>query len=155
MVFLMRKTGDVKKIDEAEMKRLIEAAVAARGQSYSPYSGYAVGASLLAEDGVVYAGCNVENAAHPLGFCAEANAIGNMIAGGARQIVHIVITGPGADICTPCGGCRQQIREFASTQDTPITLCNADGAVLMETTIGTLLPDSFGPENLNNANPTE
>jgi len=146
----MRKTGDVKKIDETEMKTLIEAAVVARGQSYSPYSGYAVGAALLADDGTIYTGCNVENAAYPLSFCAEANAIGNMIAAGGRQIVHVVVTGPGADICTPCGGCRQQIREFASSLDTPVTICNADGAVLLETNIGTLLPNSFGPENLKN-----
>ncbi len=132
------------------MKTLIEAAVAARGQSYSPYSGYAVGASVLADDGTIYAGCNVENAAYPLGFCAEANAIGNMIAAGGRQIVHVVVTGPGTNICTPCGGCRQQIREFASSLDTPVTICDADGAVLLETDISTLLPNSFGPENLKN-----
>jgi len=133
------------------MKTLIEAAVAARGQSYSPYSGYAVGASLLADDGAIYAGCNVENAAYPLGFCAEANAIGNMIAAGGRRIVHVVVTGPSTDICTPCGGCRQQIREFASSKDTPVTICNADGVVLLETNIDTLLPNSFGPANLKNS----
>lgn len=144
----MRKTDDVKKLDEAEMKTLIEAAIAARAQSYSPYSGYAVGVALLADDGTIYAGCNVENAAYPLSFCAEANAIGNMVAAGGRQIVHVVVTGPGTDICTPCGGCRQQIREFASSLDTPVTICDASGAVLLETNIGTLLPNSFGPENL-------
>lgn len=138
-------------VTDENMKKLIAEAVEARGQSYSPYSGYSVGASLLAEDGSIYAGCNVENAAYPLGFCAEANAIGKMIMGGGKKIVHVVVTGPNKDICTPCGGCRQQIREFAHSQNIPITICDVGGAVIMETNIGTLLPHSFGPENLNTA----
>ena len=139
------------RINDAEMRKLIDAALAARGQSYSPYSGYAVGASVLATDGTIYAGCNVENAAYPLGFCAEANAIGNMIMGGGSQIVHVVVAGPCSDVCTPCGGCRQQIREFTNAEDTPVTICDADGAIILETNIGALLPNSFGPENLSNA----
>ncbi len=138
-------------IDDGEMQKLISAAVAARRQSYSPYSGYAVGAAVLASDGAIYAGCNVENAAYPLSFCAEANAIGNMIMGGGDGIVHVVVTGPNADICTPCGGCRQQIREFANAKNTPVTICDADGVIVLKTDIGALLPHSFGPENLNNA----
>ena len=132
-------------------KELVAAAIAARGYSYSPYSNYAVGAAVLTEDGQIYSGCNVENAAYPLGFCAEANAIGNMIIAGGKKIVHIVVAGPKGDICTPCGGCRQQIREFADFSESPITICDADGRVLLETNIGALLPHSFGPENLNNA----
>jgi len=139
------------KVDDVKMKKLIAAAVAARSQSYSPYSGYAVGAAVLAGNGAIYAGCNVENAAYPLGFCAEANAIGNMIMGGGGKIVHVVVTGPGADICTPCGGCRQQIREFSNAENTPVTICDADGAIVLETDISALLPHSFGPENLSNA----
>ena len=139
------------RIDETKMKKLITAAVAARSQSYSPYSGYSVGAAVLASDGSIYAGCNVENAAYPLGFCAEANAIGNMIMGGGNAIDHIVVTGPNTDVCAPCGGCRQQIREFASSENTPVTICNADGTIILETDIGALLPHSFGPENLRNA----
>ncbi len=142
-------------IDEVEMKELIAAAVAARSRSYSPYSGYAVGAAVLASDGVIYAGCNVENAAYPLGFCAEANAVGNMIMGGGSRIVHVVVTGPNGDICTPCGGCRQQIREFASAETTPVTICDADGVIVLKTDVGALLPYSFGPENLRNAEPAK
>lgn len=137
--------------DKPLKNELIAAAIAARNNSYSPYSGYAVGSAVLAEDGTVYSGCNVENAAYPLGFCAEANAIGNMIMGGGKKIIHIVVAGPNGDICTPCGGCRQQIREFADFSESPITICDADGGIVLETNIGALLPHSFGPENLNSA----
>lgn len=135
-------------MDNAAMNKLITAAVDVRKQSYSPYSGYGVGAAVLSAGGSIYAGCNVENAAYPLGFCAEANAIGNMIASGDRQIDHIVIVGPKGDVCTPCGGCRQRIREFAAAEDTPVTVCDAGGSIMMETNIGALLPHSFGPNNL-------
>lgn len=141
--------------NEIDLEKLIAAAVGARGQSYSPYSGYAVGAAILAEDGSIYSGCNVENAAYPLGFCAEANAIGNMIMGGGKRIVHVVVSGPCSDVCTPCGGCRQQIREFTTLHETPVTICDADGAIILETDIGALLPNSFGPENLSNAETAE
>ncbi len=139
----------MKKIDKALLTEMIDAAIKARGQSYSPYSGFAVGAALLSDDGCIHAGCNVENAAYPLGFCAEANAIGNMIISGGRSIRHVVVAGPNEDVCTPCGGCRQQLREFTRADDLPITVCDVDGNVLMETTLFTLLPNSFGPETVN------
>ena len=139
----------MKKIDKDTLAKLVAAAGEARKNSYSPYSGYAVGAALLADDGNIYAGCNVENAAYPLGFCAEANAIGNMAAKGGRQIVAAVIAGPNQDLCAPCGGCRQQLREFAGADDVELYLCGVDGNVLMETTIFTLLPNLFGPDVVN------
>lgn len=140
----------MKKITDNELTQLITAAKEVREQSYSPYSGYAVGAALLAADGRIYTGCNVENAAYPLGFCAEANAIGNMVAAGARAIDHVVIAGPNADICAPCGGCRQQLREFVGEDDMPITICDVEGAVILKTSLHAMLPHSFGPETVNN-----
>lgn len=143
MVFLM------KKIDDDLLTRLIEAALAARAQSYSPYSGYPVGAAILADDGNIYSGCNVENAAYPLGFCAEANAIGNMAVAGGRRIEIAVIAGPNDEICAPCGGCRQQLREFVGADDMPILICDVDGKIILETSLFEMLPNSFGPDTVN------
>lgn len=115
-------------------------------KAYAPYSSFHVGAAILADDGNIYTGCNVENAAYPIGNCAEASAIAAMIAGGGTHIVRAFTIGPGADPVTPCGGCRQRLREFASL-DTPVTCMGTEGEPL-ETTVGDLLPHSFGPEFL-------
>jgi len=125
---------------------LIEMARAARANAYAPYSRFAVGAAIRAEDGKLYAGANVENAAYPEGQCAETSAIGAMIAAGARRIEAMVVLADGATLCAPCGGCRQRIREFAEPA-TEIHLCGPDG-VRRTVTVGELLPLSFGPENL-------
>lgn len=125
---------------------LISAALAARAKAYAPYSRFQVGAALRC-DGAIYSGCNVENAAYPQGSCAEAGAISAMILAGGRQIDAIVIVGGGEAACTPCGGCRQRLREFSSSS-LPVTMVDPQGAVLLETTLGDLLPWSFGPENL-------
>ena len=125
---------------------LIDAAEAARANAYAPYSRFAVGAAIRAEDGRLYAGANVENAAYPQGQCAEASAIGAMIAAGARRIEAMVVLADGAALCTPCGGCRQRIREFAEPA-TQIHLCGLDG-VRRTVTVGDLLPLSFGPDNV-------
>jgi cytidine deaminase len=127
-------------------EELFAAAEAVRKRAHAPYSNFKVGAALLADDGRIYAGCNVENAAYPLGNCAEASAIAAMIAGGARRILKIYTTGPGAAPVTPCGGCRQRIREFAAL-DAPVISQGVEGAPL-RTTLGALLPHSFGPEYL-------
>ena len=126
---------------------LIDLALAARGAAYAPYSRFAVGAALRTPDGTVHSGCNVENAAYPEGTCAEAGAIAAMVLAGGRGITEIVIAGGGPTPCTPCGGCRQKLREFGGPE-TRITIAAADGTVLMQTTLGELLPHSFGPENL-------
>lgn len=131
-------------------KQLAGVAEAVRANAHVPYSHFAVGAALLADDGKIYAGCNVENAAYPLGNCAEASAIAMMVAAGAKRIIRIYITGPGHEPVTPCGGCRQRIREFAGV-DLPIICQGTDGAPL-ETTLGELLPHSFGPEHLSATN---
>jgi cytidine deaminase len=127
--------------------QLFAAAEAIRARAYAPYSNFHVGAAILADDGKVYSGCNVENAAYPQGNCAEASAIAAMIAGGARKIRRIYVTGPGSSPVTPCGGCRQRIREFAETLDITVISHGIDGAPL-ETSLAALLPHSFGPEFL-------
>jgi cytidine deaminase len=125
---------------------MIALAKQAMARAYAPYSKFQVGACLRTDTGKLYAGANVENAAYPQGQCAEASAIGAMIAGGDRKIVEIVVMGGGAALCTPCGGCRQRLNEFASA-DTPIHVCGPEG-VRRTVTLGELLPYSFGPNNL-------
>lgn len=125
---------------------LLEAAKDAMASAYAPYSKYQVGAAILAENGRIYSGCNVENAAYPVGNCAEASAIAAMVRDGAKVIREIAVIGSGAELCTPCGGCRQRIREFA-TAETRIHACDASG-VRHTFTCDELLPASFGPEHL-------
>jgi cytidine deaminase len=127
-------------------RRLFTEANAAMERAYAPYSRFQVGAAVLAENGKVYSGCNVENAAYPEGSCAETGAIAAMVRDGAREIREIVVIGRGDDLCTPCGGCRQRIREFAAPE-TKVHVCGPEG--LRRTfTREELLPASFGPENL-------
>lgn len=126
---------------------LIQAAIAAMPSAYAPYSNFQVGASICDENGIIHTGVNVENAAYPQGSCAEAGAIAAMIMGAGRQITALAVAGRGDVLCTPCGGCRQRIREFAGPQ-TPIYICGPDG--LRQTfTLAELLPASFGPDNLS------
>ncbi|HEV7293190.1 MAG TPA: cytidine deaminase [Devosia sp.] len=132
--------------ETATDKALYEAAEAIRAKAYVPYSHFSVGAAILADDGQIYAGCNIENAAYPQGNCAETSAIAAMIAGGARRITRIYVTGPGTIAVTPCGGCRQRIREF-SDPDVEIISHGVDGERLVQT-LGQLLPHSFGPDHL-------
>jgi cytidine deaminase len=114
--------------------------------AYAPYSNFQVGSAILSANGKTYSGANVENAAYPLGCCAEASAISAMVRDGEQQIAEIVVVGKGDNLVTPCGGCRQKIREFA-TPETRIHVCDPKG--LRKTyRIEQLLPDSFGPENL-------
>ena len=125
---------------------LFRAAEAVRAHAYAPYSKFQVGAAILADDGKVYAGCNVENAAYPVGNCAEASAIAAMLAGGGRRIRRVYVTGPGREPVTPCGGCRQRLREFAD-QDVVVISHGVEGRPLHQT-LAQLLPHSFGPEYL-------
>ncbi len=127
-------------------KALFQAAERVRERAHAPYSKFSVGAAILANDGKIYAGCNIENAAYPLGNCAEASAIAAMVAGGGTRITRIFVTGPGSTPVTPCGGCRQRIREFAELT-TPVICLGVEGKPLV-TTLGELLPHSFGPEFL-------
>jgi len=132
--------------EEPDLDALFAAASAARSLAYAPYSRFTVGASILAGDGRIYAGCNVENAAYPVGSCAEAGAISAMVAGGARAIRAVLVVGAGPELVTPCGACRQRIREFAQAQ-TPVLIAGPDG-VRARFSLAELLPASFGPANL-------
>lgn len=125
---------------------LIDAAVAAMAKAYAPYSNFPVGAALRAASGTVYAGCNVENAAYPQGCCAEAAAISAMVLGGDTKIAEVAVAGQGEGLVTPCGGCRQRLREFAA-DDVLIHICGPQG-LRRTVTLGELLPLSFGPDNL-------
>jgi cytidine deaminase len=126
---------------------LIKAALAARVRAYAPYSRFPVGAALRTEEGAIHAGCNVENAAYPQGTCAEAGAIAAMVMAGHRRIAEIVVAGGGEVPCTPCGGCRQKIREFAAP-GMVVRMVDPTGRLLLATTLDALLPHSFGPDNL-------
>ena len=126
---------------------LIKAAIAAMGRAYAPYSGFPVGAAILDEDEAIHAGANIENAAYPVGNCAEASAIAAMIMAGRKRITKIAVAGgDGELLCTPCGACRQRIREFAAAE-TPVLVCGPEG-LQQSFTLAELLPASFGPENL-------
>jgi cytidine deaminase len=132
-------------------KKLHDAAKHAYSRAYAPYSKFKVGAAILADDGKVYAGGNVENAAYPNGVCAETSAISAMVLGGARKIRAIAVVAGGAKLVTPCGGCRQRIAEFADPE-TPVHICSPDG-LKTSFTIAELLPASFGKRNLRAAKP--
>ena len=129
------------------MQDLIEAAKIARGKAHAPYSKFYVGAAMRDERGHIYGGANMENAAYPQGWCAECSAIAHLIMAGGKQITEVVVLGTGNTLCTPCGGCRQKIREFANS-DVKIHCCTEQGALLKTFTLEDLLPASFGPENL-------
>jgi len=125
---------------------MLDLARRARDNAHAPYSRFRVGACLRAATGRLYAGCNVENAAYPVGQCAEATAIGAMVAGGDREIVEVVVLSESAEPCGPCGRCRQQPAEFARPE-VPVHLCGPDG-VRVTTSLGELLPLPFGPRTL-------
>jgi homotetrameric cytidine deaminase len=124
---------------------LIAAATEAMGRAHAPYSRFQVGAALRAEDGSIHAGANVENSAYPQGQCAEASAIGVLVAAGRTKVLEAAVISSGADICVPCGGCRQRLREFMPL-DGHIHLCSATERRTV--TLEELLPMSFGPEFL-------
>jgi cytidine deaminase len=131
---------------EAGLAELFAAAKAAQAKAYAPYSRFHVGAALRTPGGAVYSGCNVENAAYPQGTCAEAGAIASMALAGERRIAEILVVGGGDALCTPCGGCRQRIREFGDPS-TAIHIAGPEG-VRASFTLAELLPASFGPELL-------
>ena len=109
-------------------QELIDAALAVREKAYCPFSGFYVGAALLDDQGRMHIGCNVENASYPQGNCAETGAVGAMIAAGGKTIVTIAVAGGKEKVtaCTPCGGCRQLIAEFADDQTRIIVIDDDD-----------------------------
>ena len=128
-------------LPEAE---LATRAAEARRWSYSPYSGYAVGAALLTASGRIYDGVNVENAAYPDTICAERTAAVKAVSEGEREFVAIAVAS--ANGGTPCGSCRQFLSEFGL--DTVVLIVDGEGAILKRTALRDLLPDSFGPAQL-------
>ncbi len=125
---------------------LLDAARLVRDNAHAPYSNFRVGAAIRAADGVVYTGCNVENAAYPEGTCAEAGAIAAMVAAGQTRIQEVAVIADAPRPVPPCGGCRQKLAEFA-TADVTVTMATAGGAT-RQTTVGELLPGAFGADDL-------
>lgn len=134
-------------LSEDQIRTLVQAAIKVKEHAYAPYSKFPVGAAVLSSNGQIYCGCNVENAAYPVGSCAEASAISAMVSAGQLQIEAIAVVGNGPELCTPCGACRQRIREFAIAT-TPIYVAD-DTAAYQRFTLEELLPQSFGPDNLS------
>ena len=125
---------------------MLDAARGAMNKAYAPYSKFKVGAVVRGGNGALYAGCNVENAAYPQGCCPEASAISAMVMDGETSIIEICVIGGGDELVTPCGGCRQRLREFGA-DDVPVHVCGPEG-LRKTVTLGQLLPLPFGPENL-------
>ena len=126
-----------------EKDRLWQAALAVRKNAYAPYSGFSVGAALLSDDGRIFVGCNVENAAYSPTLCAERVALGAAVAAGARSFVAIaVVGGRGEELAAtpPCGVCRQSLSEFT---DGSMTVLFREGNALTECTLAELLPHGF------------
>ena len=130
--------------------QLLMVARQARDQAYAPYSGYRVGAAVLDDQGVIHAGCNVENAAYPEGLCAEAAALAAMVLAGSTHALAVLVVGSGGEAgvgwITPCGGCRQKLREFGSPD--LIVISANESATGPSFTLAELLPESFGPDHL-------
>ena len=125
---------------EIDFPALLDIAAEARKRAYVPYSGYQVGAALLAEDGRVFTGCNVENAALGSTICAERTAACKAVSEGHQDFVRIAIWGEGKDYCMPCGACRQFLAEFSQTME---VLCAKAGGRYVSYRLNQLLPHTF------------
>ncbi len=124
---------------------LLEAARRAHANAYAPYSRFAVGAALRADDGSVHAGSNVENASFGLTRCAEQSAVQALVTSGRRRFSQVVVYTESDEPASPCGGCRQVLFEFAP--DAEVFLVNHRG-LCVKTTVNGLLPGAFGPAKL-------
>jgi cytidine deaminase len=134
-------------LDPAVARDLLARAREVRANAYAPYSRFYVGAALLATDGRIFTGCNVENASYGLGNCAERVAIGKAVSEGVREFLAIAVTGPDDTLATaPCGACRQVLYEFGPDMPLVMPSGNADGYEV--TTVDALLPGAFGPARL-------
>ncbi len=134
-------------LDPAQESELAERAAQARQWAYAPYSGYQVGAALLTASGKIYDGVNVENAAYPVTICAERTAVFKAVSEGEREFVAIAVSSQNGGM--PCGSCRQVLSEFGL--ETLVLIVDGDGQVVHRTSVGALLPDSFGPAQLRSA----
>lgn len=135
-----------------EDAKLIALAYEARERAYTPYSGFQVGAALLAKSGKVYLGCNIENAAYTPTNCAERTAFFKAVSEGEREFSAIAVVGGMAgtrtgELCAPCGVCRQVMREFCEPKEFRVLLEDGKGGIL-NMALEEILPFGFGPENL-------
>lgn len=148
-----KNNKNLMEVDNIPVKELIRSAIAARKKAYAPYSNYLVGAAVLTNELRIYTGCNIENAAYTPSICAERTAVSKAVSEGCRKLEAIAIVGGPKDGLTeqyafPCGVCRQVLREFAdSDQFIVIVAKNENDYKLYR--LNELLPESFGPENLN------
>jgi cytidine deaminase len=133
-------------VAQTDIDELVRRARAAAPRAYAPYSKFAVGAAVLTDGDVIFAGANVENAAYGLSICAERNAIFQAIAAGARAVRAVAIYTPTTGATPPCGACRQVIAEFGS--DVVIVCCCDDPAGTRRFRLADLLPEAFGPRHL-------
>jgi cytidine deaminase len=133
-------------MEKPSLEKMRDEAKKIMKNAYNPYSKFFVGACILADDGNLYTGCNVENAAYGLTVCAEVSAICNMITNGAKRIISLAVIADSDNIVVPCGACRQAIREFADPQTEIHMFNNHNESNTM--TLGELLPNAFGPEFL-------
>lgn len=132
-------------VEQAQLTRMIELAKEAARHAYCPYSKFSVGAAVLADNGQIFSGCNVENASYGLTICAERNAVFQMVAASLLKIEAVVIYTPTSEPAAPCGACRQVLNEFGP-KAVVISVC--DGPQSLNTTVDQLLPSAFGPHNL-------
>ena len=133
-------------ISDEKRQQAVSAAIKIMDMAYAPYSRFQVGAAIIDEQGRLHQGVNVENAAYPNGSCAETGAIAAMIAAGGEKIQFIAVAGRGTELCTPCGACRQRLREFALSHAV-IAICDPSGRKA-EFSLADILPHGFGPDNL-------
>jgi cytidine deaminase len=120
---------------------LFAAARAAMRQAHVPYSQFPVGAAIRSDTGAIFAGCNIENASFPEGWCAETSAIAHMVMAGERRIAEVAVVAEKMPRITPCGGCRQRLKEFG-TAATRVHLCDERG-IVETVALGDLLPKAF------------
>lgn len=130
-----------------EEKQLIKEALDAREMAYVPYSTFKVGAALLAKDGTVYKGCNIENAGYSMTNCAERTAFFKAVSEGVRDFVKLAVVADTEGPVSPCGACRQVISEFCDPE-MEVILSNLNGDTQV-TTVKDLLPGAFSPKDLN------
>ncbi len=129
---------------DSAVQELLKVAIAAAGRAYIPYSHYAVGAALRAENGQVFSGCNVENAAYPATICAERTALVKAVSEGYQNFdLLVVVTRDGG---SPCGTCRQMLYEFAP--NLRVVTADMNGKITIDKSLSDLLPDGFGPDHL-------
>ena len=131
-------------LTDEQKSRMIRSALESRQHAYAPYSNYAVGAALLTKSGKIFTGVNVENAAYPTGTCAERVAVFKAVSEGEKEFEAIVVASNNGG--TPCGACRQVLSEFGL--ETQVIIVDSDGKLVLESTVGELLPGAFTPKDL-------